>query len=433
MEARNALKERILAAAVRRQQEGCPVIYHGCKDDSRSEDGDEVLEEHFTRNIQFFGRDGQHHVASAFVVIVGLGGVGSHAAALLLRSGVSRLRLIDFDQVSLSSLNRHAVATRSDVGLPKATVLERHFKAIVPEAQVDAVVAMYTEEAEEQLLAGRPDYVIDAIDNIDTKVALLAACKKRGIRVVSCAGAGAKADPTRIRITDVSQSSADPLARSVRHKLRKRHGITAGIDVVLSAEKPRCNLVDNTDGSAPLSEFQVIPNFRIRTIPVLGTTPAIFGLAAAAHVVTQLAQQPISPEPVFSVTPAAIEAQLQRLTDSEETRFGSTNGVMVDAEEVAVVIREVWHGVSAAAAAEGHGAPLAPDRAMCRQIGGLRLTRWDANRAADVDNLVLLSFDEAEAHEAASLESVRHHHPDLVAYVDRRLQYARHIFDYALD
>ena len=146
--------------------------------------------------------------------------MGSHAAHLLLRSGVGRLRVVDFDQVSLSSLNRHALATRADVGMPKATCLkvvnleyacsvwsvsptqtqpcsvsalwcaQEHFRQLVPEAEVDARVAMYSAEAEEELLAGSPDFVIDAIDNIDTKVLLLVACKRRGIPVLCVAGAG---------------------------------------------------------------------------------------------------------------------------------------------------------------------------------------------------------------------------------------------------
>ena len=177
-----------------------------------------MLSEQLTRNVQFFGLEAQRRVAGAFVVVVGLGGVGSHAAHMMLRSGVGRLRLVDFDQVTLSSLNRHAVATRADVGISKAACLQGHFAAILPEARVECLNIMFTEETADEVLAGGPDYVLDAIDNIDTKVALLAACKARGIPVLCSAGAGAKADPTRLRIVDVSESSIDPLARAVRHK-----------------------------------------------------------------------------------------------------------------------------------------------------------------------------------------------------------------------
>lgn len=390
---------------------------------------DEVLAEQFTRNTQFFGREGQARVAGSFVVVIGLGGVGSHAAAMLLRSGVRRLRLVDFDQVTLSSLNRHAVATRADVGLPKATVLAHHFAAIMPEAQVEPLVGMYTAEAEEHLLAGRPDFVIDAIDNIDTKVALLAACVRRKIPVLCCAGAGAKADPTRMRICDVAESTYDPLARAVRHRLRAQHGIDRGMQVLMSTERPRCRLVDNTGGAASLSDFQVVPNFRVRTIPVLGTMPALFGQAAAAHVLTQLACQPFTSESVFGVLPAAITAQLERLQEREEVRFGTAAGVLVDAAEVSVLIREVWRGQSARALAIGE--PPSNDKGLTRRIDGLTLTRWDVAQPADVSNLVLLTFAEAEAHEEAGSEglaALRQQEPVFVAFVEAKLDRAHREF-----
>lgn len=223
---------------------------------------DEIVNEQFTRNVQFFGDAGQLKVHRAFVVVVGLGGVGSHAAAMLLRSGVGKLRLIDFDQVSLSSLNRHAVATRADVGMSKAVCLQNHFQRIFPECQVEARVQMYDASAQDELLSGSPDYVLDCIDNIDTKVALLAACVKKGLKVLSATGAGARLDPTRIRIADLKESSNDPLSRSVRHRLRREHDIHGGIPVVFSLEKPKMKLLPfkspNEDDARP-EDYQVLP------------------------------------------------------------------------------------------------------------------------------------------------------------------------------
>ncbi|KAF2605279.1 hypothetical protein F2Q70_00027230 [Brassica cretica] len=137
------------------------------------------------RNIQFFDLEAQRKVTGSYVVVIGLGGVGSHAASMLLRSGVGKLLLVDFDQVSLSSLNRHAVATRADVGIPKAVCLKKHFSAIFPECHVEAKVLLYDSSSEEEILSGNPDFVLDCIDNIDTKVGLLAACVKRGLKVLS--------------------------------------------------------------------------------------------------------------------------------------------------------------------------------------------------------------------------------------------------------
>ena len=182
-------------------------------------------------------------MADAFVVVIGLGGVGSHCAHMLLRSGVSRMRLVDFDQVSLSSLNRHAVATREDVGTSKASCLVSHFKKIYPEAVLEDRNVMYEKAVEDELLGDDPDFVVDCIDNIGTKVELLAACVRRGIPVLACGGAGAKCDPTRIRVVDIAESIADPLARAVRHRLTRDHGIESGINVIISTEKQRCELV----------------------------------------------------------------------------------------------------------------------------------------------------------------------------------------------
>ncbi|KAL4854230.1 tRNA threonylcarbamoyladenosine dehydratase [Chlorella vulgaris] len=412
-----------------------------CTAGLRDFEQDEILAEQLTRNVQFFGLEAQKTIGGSFVVVVGLGGVGSHAAHLLLRSGVGRLRLIDFDQVTLSSLNRHCLATRADVGLPKATVLARHFKGtlnadahceascdctvyIVPEAAVEARVQMYTREGEEALLGGGPDFVIDAIDNIDTKVDLLAACKRRGIPMLCCAGAGAKADPTRLRLVDVAEAAADPLARAVRHRLRRDHGITEGLTILLSAEKPRCGLVyGGEEGANPL-DYQVMPNFRIRTIPVLGTTPALFGMAAAAHVLCALAGQPFTPQPHFLVQPRQFTGIYDALVEREELRFGTAEAVGVDAAEVEALVKDVWRGHSAR---RPH--PPSNDKGITRSVGHLTLTRWDPSRAATVDNLVLLTHAEADEHEQQqSLEELRRREPELCRRVEAVLSRARHDF-----
>ncbi|KAK9844214.1 hypothetical protein WJX81_008230 [Elliptochloris bilobata] len=337
----------------------------------------------------------------AFVVVVGLGGVGSHAAHMLLRSGVGRLRLIDFDQVTLSSLNRHATATRQDVGLPKAMCLQAALRRIMPEAQIDACVAMYTAEDEEEMLSGEPDYVLDAIDNIDTKVALLAACRRRGLPVLCVAGAGAKVDPTRVRIADLGESSADRLARAVRMRLRRDHGIEGGIPVVLSTERPRCELVPAGEPGANPLDYQIVPGFRVRTIPVLGTTPAVFGMAAAAHILCALAGAPLAPEPLIRLQAEQYAVQLARLAAREELLHGTADGLAVDIDDVTYLVRELWRGISARC--PGGTSLPGGDKGLHRSTADLVLTRWDKARPATVDNLLLLTFGEAEAHEHCSL------------------------------
>lgn len=181
---------------------------------------EQLVREQLSRNYGFLGEDGMHAIRNSFVVVVGAGGVGSWAALMLLRSGVSHLRLIDFDQVSLSSLNRHACATLADVGRPKVRCCAEYFARIAPWAKVEACVELFSGQEADRLLAGRPTYVLDAIDNLSTKVDLLRYCYEHQLRVISSMGAGAKADPSRIQLSDISTTVEDPLARAVRRELR---------------------------------------------------------------------------------------------------------------------------------------------------------------------------------------------------------------------
>ncbi|SNX86882.1 uncharacterized protein MEPE_05591 [Melanopsichium pennsylvanicum] len=179
-----------------------------------------LIREQLSRNYSFLGEEGMTAIRNSFVIVVGAGGVGSWAALMLLRSGVSKLRLIDFDQVSLSSLNRHACATLEDVGRPKVVCCAEKLAQIAPWAKLEAWVELFRGDEAERLLGGNPTYVVDAIDNIDTKVDLLRFCAERKIKVISSMGAGAKSDPSRVQISDISVTSEDPLARSVRRRLR---------------------------------------------------------------------------------------------------------------------------------------------------------------------------------------------------------------------
>lgn len=314
-------------------------------------------------------------------------------------------------QVTLSSLNRHALATRADVGLPKATSLAAAFARIMPEAEIDARVAMFSAGAADTLLAPAADgtppaYVIDAIDNIHTKVDLLRECGARGLPVVCATGAGAKADPTRVRLLNLGSAAAraaDPLARAVRARLKAKKGNPEAVVAVVSDEPGRVGLVDPGPADAdaattsPINpeDYRVVPGFRVRTLPVLGPTPAAFGAAAAAAVVTAIAGAPIDNPPLPAPRSAPhYEVQLDRLVDREERLHGATPAVDVD--DVAMLVRDVWRGVSAAA-------PPVPlpggDCGLASSTAGLTLTRWRRDRPATVDNLVLLTFAEADAHD----------------------------------
>ncbi|KAJ1410562.1 Ubiquitin-activating enzyme [Sesbania bispinosa] len=333
----------------------------------------------------FFGFESQQKVTASYVVVIGLGGVGSHAASMLMRSGIGKLLLVDFDQVSLSSLNRHAVATRADVGISKAHCLKEHFSSIFPECQIDA------------------------------KVALLAACVRRGLKVLSATGAGARADPTRIRIADLRESTNDPLSRAVRHRLRRDYGIEGGIPVVFSLEKPKVKLLPFKGPSGEEenpSDYQIVPGFRVRIIPVLGTIPAIFGQVMASYVLTDLAGFHVQTEPIVNFDMDHYHTLHQRLIEHEELLYGTSVHVQVDVEEVMYIVKELWHGRSARE-------QLVKDvgRGMWRSINELMLVRWDSTKPASVSNLILLKFKEVDEHESQTLDDIKEKEPEFYSRV----------------
>ncbi|KAG6256448.1 hypothetical protein E4U23_001775 [Claviceps purpurea] len=276
----------------------------------RAQAGDfdeELILEQLARNRVFLTPEGLARLRESFVVVVGCGGVGSHCVAALARSGVSNIRLIDFDQVTLSSLNRHAVATLADVGTSKVHCLQRRLIAIAPWVKFDLQQEKFEAAVADRILGPwengrRPDFIVDAIDNIETKVELLKYCYDNKLPVISAMGAGCKSDPTRIVVGDIGASRDDGLSRATRRRL-KLLGITSGIPVVYSTEQ-------SGEGKAellplPEEEFQkgsvgdlgVMPNFRVRILPVLGTMPAVFGLTAANHVILSITGYPLDYAP----------------------------------------------------------------------------------------------------------------------------------------
>lgn len=155
-----SIKEEVAAAPVHSTQltsfGTLPLNETGfSKKSAQAEEFEEsLIHEQLSRNIAFLGEDNVKKIRNSFVIVVGAGGVGSWAALMLLRSGVERIRIIDFDQVTLSSLNRHAVATQADVGTPKVKAIQKHFKEIVPQAKIDARIELFSAENASELLAG---------------------------------------------------------------------------------------------------------------------------------------------------------------------------------------------------------------------------------------------------------------------------------------
>ncbi|RJO67092.1 MAG: tRNA threonylcarbamoyladenosine dehydratase [Myxococcales bacterium] len=237
----------------------------------------------FTRTIDLLGPEGFERLRRSLVVVVGLGGVGSHAAVALARSGVGRLRLIDFDPVTASSLNRHAVAVAADVGRPKVEVMRERLLAIAPDLQIEALRVFLDEATAPELLSGSPDYVLDAIDGLNPKVTLLHYCVTHDIRIAASMGASARTDPTRLRVADLSKTRVCPLARAVRRRLQRR-GVRRGVPCVYSEEASLPVLPPDD------SEDVLMRGRKRNRLPSFAVMPGIFGYALAGIAIKALAE-----------------------------------------------------------------------------------------------------------------------------------------------
>ncbi|KIJ16407.1 hypothetical protein PAXINDRAFT_168540 [Paxillus involutus ATCC 200175] len=348
---------------------------------------EDLIKEQLARNYAFFGDESMARVRGGSVVVVGCGGVGSWAAVMLVRSGVSKIRLIDFDYVTLSSLNRHATATLADVGTPKVGCIERTLKQISHWVEVDSRVEIWRKEDGANLLEGA-DWVIDAIDNITTKVDLLEYCHGHNIKVFSSMGAGAKCDPSRIQISDISYTIYDPLARSVRRRLRLL-GISSGIPVVYSTEVPGdvrlLPLPEEELQKGDVKELGVLNDFRVRILPVLGPLPCLFGLYIATYVICAMAEKPIlNPLPIKNRR-KLYERLLRDLLHRESKLVGEQiNKLPIDEDDVALLFEDLYLGRSVV---PPHNVPVRP-----------QLLRWDLTKPLTLENCVVFEFREAEEH-----------------------------------
>ncbi|MBU0677953.1 MAG: tRNA threonylcarbamoyladenosine dehydratase [Verrucomicrobia bacterium] len=232
----------------------------------------------FIRTELLLGEKALARLAGTRVMVVGMGAVGSYATEGLARSGIGHLQLVDFDVAQESNINRQLYALSSTVGKPKVEVARERVLDINPDCTVDAITTFVDDITVCQLLADPPDVIIDAIDSLNSKVALLHAASERRVAcIISSMGAATRMDPFSVRADDISKTKHCPLARLVRKRLRRR-GIRTGIRCIYSVEEPR-----QTEVEVEAEEFD-----RGRPRPPLGSfscLTGIFGLVAATEAV----------------------------------------------------------------------------------------------------------------------------------------------------
>ncbi|AQX86830.1 tRNA threonylcarbamoyladenosine dehydratase [Elizabethkingia sp. HX WHF] len=218
------------------------------------------------------------------ILIVGMGGVGSFAAEFIARSGVGNLTIVDGDVIDITNINRQLPALHSTVGDDKVELMARRILDINPELNLTRINEFLNpERMEEVIQAGNFDYILDCIDSVSPKLALIKAAKKNKIKIVSCMGAGGKLDPSKVMVRDISKTRNCFLAKQVRKRLKKE-GINKGFRCVFSTEIQREDSLKMTDGS----------NYKKSFYGTISYMPAIFGLYAASEVIRYLIQDKIA-------------------------------------------------------------------------------------------------------------------------------------------
>jgi tRNA A37 threonylcarbamoyladenosine dehydratase len=231
----------------------------------------------FERAEILIGAAGLEKLAGKHVFLAGLGGVGSWCAEMLARAGIGRLTLVDMDVVATSNINRQLPALLSTVGQRKADVMAARIRDINPACRLTLLTDFLTPENIPDLLPTDADYVIDCIDSLNCKVALIVTARERGLAVAASMGAGNKLDVTRVKVSDISQTEVDTLARIVRKRLRKR-GVETGVLCVWTDEP----------GATPRPPEEV-SHGRARAVNgTISYMPPLFGMMLAGAVVKQL-------------------------------------------------------------------------------------------------------------------------------------------------
>ncbi len=233
----------------------------------------------FSRTELLLGKDAMERLERAHVAVFGIGGVGGHAAEALARCGVGALTLVDNDTVSVSNLNRQILALTDTLGKYKTDVFKERLLSINPALSVFCHKTFVTQDNIGEFDFSSFDFVIDAVDTVSAKIALILAAKAANVPIISSMGTGNKIDPTALRITDIYKTSVCPLARVMRHEMRKRK--VDALPVLASEETP---ITPKTS----LSEGENDMEYRKQPPGSIAFVPAVAGLLISSYVVKGL-------------------------------------------------------------------------------------------------------------------------------------------------
>jgi tRNA A37 threonylcarbamoyladenosine dehydratase len=246
--------------------------------------------ERFARIELMLGTDACERLRQSSVTVIGLGAVGTYALEGLARAGIGRLRLVDFDKIAPSNINRQLHALESTIGRLKCEVAAERVLDINPSCEVEAVEGFLDEKTVWNLIGENPDLIIDAIDSLNPKAELLSSARSRNLPIISCLGAALRTDPKFIRIAPLEEVHNCPLGRAVRKLLRNR-GTPLDIPCVFSEEQLP-NPLPIAKPSERLGEEPYLKRGRDRnTLGSLPTITGVFGLTAANLAIRILTQK----------------------------------------------------------------------------------------------------------------------------------------------
>jgi tRNA A37 threonylcarbamoyladenosine dehydratase len=237
------------------------------------------MTEQFSRTALLLGEEAIQQLSRAHVAIFGIGGVGGYVCEALARGGIGRFDLIDSDRVSLSNLNRQIIATHQTIGTYKVDAMAARIRDINPAAQVTPRRCFYLPESKGDFDFTRYDYIVDAVDTVTAKLALIAEARDKKVPIIASMGAGNKLDPTRFEVADIAETSVDPLAKVMRRECKKR-GIHH-LKVVYSKEQP-IRPQSGTNSEQP-RDHHPVPG----SVPFV---PGVVGLIIAGEVIKDLIQ-----------------------------------------------------------------------------------------------------------------------------------------------
>ena len=285
------ITERPAASGTPEAMPSAPSASAAVKEPSSASVAAEAGEGRFSRTERLYGREAVEAFRRARVAVFGLGGVGGHVVEALARSGIGALDLIDHDRVSLSNLNRQIIATEQTLGQHKVDAAEARVRSISPACRVTKHRLFFLPETAGELDFTQFDYVVDAMDNVTAKLCLAECAQKAGVPLISAMGTGNKLDPSKLRVSDLYETSVCPLARVMRKECRRR-GIRA-LKVVWSEEEPMLpSGPEEEPGPACPADPETAAGKWTRLTPGSNAVvPACTGLMMAAEVLNDLTKK----------------------------------------------------------------------------------------------------------------------------------------------